>query len=715
MHCIRRIALVVSIAASVAACSLSPYHLAGDGDGGEPGGDGGFGDGGGIVADAGPDGGDSDPGPDACTPTDEVCDGADNDCDGDIDEDFDLNADPANCGSCGNACSRPNMAGVCNAGTCEFTCLSGFIECDGDTGTGCETLCIETNGGVEACDFSDNDCDCEIDEGFDLMTDPDNCGSCGNACIPFHATPVCVAGECDFTDCDPGFFDCLSTVDGCEYTCPVPITAEVCNNVDDDCDCVIDEAPITGIDGPCTDPGFELIGDTGACVLGIEICQFGAVACSGYVGPVPETCDGIDNDCDGSIDENFDKLSDPRYCGDCTPCPDLPGTVEGCTGGLCTIAACEACFNDVDGDPSNGCEYSCCFTGPEVCDGIDNDCDMLVDDADPDLITPPSFCATAGACAGTVPTCTATACDPTIAFRCVYGGASEADACGVLPLEEAVCDTIDGDCDGSVDESFPAVGTACDDSDAGTMGACVGTGTFDCNVAGDDVECNITTPGAMPVSETCNNIDDDCNGTVDDGAPDDEAHVVSGPLDFYIYSYEASRPDSTASSVGVASHRACSMPGVQPWRSVSWLEANAACAAAGKRLCTEQEWQAACEGSSVNTYPYGDTYDPEACNGNDYDHDCTGGDDDLGLPTGTAYGCPPPASSQCVSEDGVLDMSGNFKEWTGTVVSVLPPAYRIRGGAFDSIGIGLTCQFDFVAGAEAFQFPNLGFRCCSDP
>ncbi|RMH43476.1 MAG: hypothetical protein D6689_05020, partial [Deltaproteobacteria bacterium] len=200
----------------------------------------------------------------------------------------------------------------------------------------------------------------------------------------------------------------------------------------------------------------------------------------------------------------------------------------------------------------------------------------------------------------------------------------------------------------------------------------------------------------------------------DEGAPDTMVHVTAGGLDFWIDAYEASRPDATPSSSGSAEHRACSNPGVKPWRSVTWSQAAAACAAAGKRLCTEAEWQAACEGPSATAYPYGDAYAPNACNGDDYDPDCAPPDDDVCLPSGTAYGCPPPASSACVSAFGAFDLSGNVKEWTATQVSASPVAYRIRGGAYDSVASGLTCQFDFVSGSDTFSFPNLGFRCCAD-
>jgi len=147
---------------------------------------------------------------------------------------------------------------------------------------------------------------------------------------------------------------------------------------------------------------------------------------------------------------------------------------------------------------------------------------------------------------------------------------------------------------------------------------------------------------------------------------------------------------------------------------VTWAQASAACTAAGLRLCTESEWQRACAGAGNLAYPYGNAYSPTACNGNDYDADCALPDDDRLMSTGTSYGCPPPGASQCLSGYGAFDLSGNLKEWTGTQVSASPLAYRIRGGAFDNIAAGLTCQFDFLSGEATYEFANLGFRCCAN-
>jgi formylglycine-generating enzyme required for sulfatase activity len=209
---------------------------------------------------------------------------------------------------------------------------------------------------------------------------------------------------------------------------------------------------------------------------------------------------------------------------------------------------------------------------------------------------------------------------------------------------------------------------------------------------------------------------------LDNGAPVDTVHVVSGSSNFRIFRFEASRPNANASSPGNMEHRPCSVAGRIPWSSATWTEANAACAAVGSgwRLCSEAEWQLACEGPANKTYPYGNVYDSDACNGEDNDLDCTLPDQDVAAATGRSYGCPTP-TAMCQSDPfasgttptvGAVDMSGNLKEWTSTQVSSSPVAYRIRGGAYDSIANGLTCDFDFVAGEPDYYFTNLGFRCC---
>lgn len=724
----------------MAGCNVNPFFLGQDGEGG---GDGGPGEGndGGLIYDAGPDsdGGDlidADLDIDAgCVPTEEVCDGQDNDCDDAIDEGFNLDQDPANCGACGVRCSLAGTSGTCSAGECSFACLPGHHDLNGDKdaaedSNGCEYLCLPTNGGEERCDFTDNNCNGVKDEGQGGESDVTDCGGCGNDCrVLFLNVPddlvTCSASECGFTGCEEGFADVFDQVPGCEYECPVfPVENEECNNVDDDCNGIIDDGVSGGtLDNSCTDLGFEAFGETGACDFGTVVCSLGSEVCEGYVPPSAEVCNDIDDDCDGAVDEQWDKENDPQHCGSCDPCV-LDDAIPGCSGGECTIAACAGGFVDLNNDASDGCEYECTPTGAEFCDGIDNDCDGLIDAADDNMVpAPANFCVSTGACADTTPTCgTLLGCatgGTATTWRCPYSANTEADECQILPGQELVCDGIDGDCNGQVDQNFILLGTDCDD---GLLGACRGTGNFDCSEDMTDVTCIIDEPGSDAATQEffCDNVDEDCDGEADEGAPDATIGIDrdgNGSIDYFIDAYEASRPDASGVSVGGAEHRSCSNQGALPWTNITWLEADLACARAGKRLCSADEWQFACEGTDGDVYPYGNTYDAFACNGNDFDQDCgVDGDADEALITGFAYGCPSPLATCEQPEFGTVDMSGNVKEWTGEgAVNANESPYIIRGGANDSAPGGMTCQFDFVSADEGFYFANLGFRCCSTP
>ena len=709
------LSLALCLLATTSACNIDPFRLGGSSSDAAVGNDANSGDDGAAnLADASPPDAML---PDACIPSPESCNEMDDDCDGMIDEDFNLASDPRNCGACGTQCELPGAAGTCENSACTYDCLPDNYDLNGDlsdpSSNGCEYFCGVTNGGTEACDFADNNCDGTIDEGFNLDTDLNNCGACGRKCQILNAVEVCDMGNCTFTDCDAGYADILSGVPGCEYQCPVnpPLADEVCNGVDDDCDGVIDEN-VPGLGADCTDPGFESIGDTGECAFGQTSCLFGSEVCVGYVRPQPETCNDLDDDCDGTADNGFDKQNDVRYCGGCSPCQLDHTQTYTCNAGVCEVGVCAPGYVDQDGKDPDGCEYQCTPSGPEVCDGVDNDCNGVTDE---NLGTPPAICnkRSGSPCQNVTAECKPN-CSGTTTWVCDYQAAgAETDGCfSTLVANEALCDNVDGNCDGLADESFSQKGQACDD---GGIGICKGTGTSRCDPADSSkVECNIIVAGQSPGPETCNDLDDDCDTKVDEQAPGDMIGIPSGAPTFWIDTYEAARPDADGSSAGVAEHRACSRPDAVPWVNVTYLEATAACAAAGKRLCTESEWQGVCEGSGQTAYPYGNTYDAAACNGKDYDYDCSPPIDELLLPTGTPFGCPPPGSSACASEAGAIDMSGNAREWTSTQVSTSPSTRRVKGGSFNDIRQGLTCQRSFISFEESLAFPNLGFRCCSD-
>ncbi len=633
----------------------------------------------------------------------------------------DTQTDPTNCGACGNVCDLFGAFPTCIAGQCAIDhCAPGHVDLNGVAKDGCEYPCTQTNGGVELCDGLDNDCNGVTDDGFDLTSDTNNCGTCGNVCALGHATAKCeeVNGfpTCIVDACDAGYADIDKLPEnGCEYACPVyPPEAETCNGVDDNCDGQVDEGnPGGGQACESTCPGGTCLGQ---CTPGTTLCMGTGLVCVPGVGPTIEVCDGVDNNCDGVIDDGFDLANDPNNCGACGHVCSLANAVGGCVNGACVIAACLPGFASNDGDASNGCEYACPVTPPTVesCNGLDDDCNGVVDDASEIASQKPaaSLCyPTPGTpCAGADFVCKGAG-----GWKCNYGPGVEVDANGTLAVVETRCDGVDGNCNGQTDESFADLGTECDN---GLKGACRDGGKRVCDP--NDVTktmCDLSlppdpVPGA-PSTEVCNGIDDDCNGVIDDGIVDDMVHVSLNGLTFDVDRFEASRPDATQTDPGSNESRRCVKPNVLPWTFATQGEAAAACAATGARLCTATELQTACAGAANNLYPYGMAYEPLTCNGLDYDGIPGGANDNVLLPTGSD------ALPGCMTADGIHDLSGNAAEWTSTITgnTGAPENLNIfvaKGGSYDSPALGLTCSFNLSRFASNAILGELGFRCCKD-
>ena len=219
-----------------------------------------------------------------------------------------------------------------------------------------------------------------------------------------------------------------------------------------------------------------------------------------------EVCNGIDDNCNGQIDEGLTK-----------PCTSCNGTGS------------ETCVDGVWQD----CTAS---TSPEVCDGIDNDCDGLTDQ---------------------IP-CT-TACGPGT-LSCNPDGTFGTTCVATHPPAES-CNGIDDNCNGVIDE-----GCECKPGDSRACGAGACAGKESCSF-GKWGGCVASSP--VKVAELCNAIDDDCNGKVDDGAicPPDQtcikgACVASGPTP------ESLPPAANASNeayLGSGLARGCSAAGSGLW------------------------------------------------------------------------------------------------------------------------------------------------------
>ena len=363
-------------------------------------------------------------------PADELCDGLDNNCNGEIDEDFDIGE-------------------VCTA-TLDECSETGEMLCSPD---GTETLC--SVGPIEAfdelCDGIDNDCDGEIDEDFEM----------GSQCI--FGLGECLA---------------ISTIgcseDGTTTTClpgnTLPIQ-ENCNGLDDDCDGDVDEDE----EG---DPISQSCGtDIGECAPGTITCVNGRWnQCNGAVFSIPEICDALDNDCDGDIDEDFN-------------------VGDNCTEGFgaCEIRGFINCINESE----SACDAIAGEPVDEECNGIDDNCDGEIDNGPDDWFV---WCETGalGVCSIGITTCV------------------EAEMICV-PGEEAtdeLCDARDNDCDGETDEDFGL------ESDCSVgVGICVREGTLICSEETLDSVCNVE-PGE-PEEEICDDgLDNDCDAQIDEGCND---------------------------------------------------------------------------------------------------------------------------------------------------------------------------------------------------
>jgi formylglycine-generating enzyme required for sulfatase activity len=140
-----------------------------------------------------------------------------------------------------------------------------------------------------------------------------------------------------------------------------------------------------------------------------------------------------------------------------------------------------------------------------------------------------------------------------------------------------------------------------------------------------------------------------------------------------------------------------------PVNGKSFVEAGRICNSGGNRLCTESEWNFACEGEELRPYPYGWERDPSACNA---DHLL------LAAGAGTLIDrrSGPGAYPRCASPFGVLDMAGNLEELVARDDRPSRPALK---GAHWLPGRN-HCRARQTIHGSGYAGIEIGFRCCSD-
>ncbi|MFO0756130.1 MAG: MopE-related protein [Byssovorax sp.] len=360
--------------------------------------------------------------PNVCNPlqpTVELCDNKDNNCNGVIDD-----GDPGG----GAACNTGNQ-GLCGPGTNH--CVGGVVTC-----------VQNVQSSNELCDGLDNNCNGMVDDG--------NPGGGLNCLTGLQGV------------CSPGITACQNGAIACNQS--VPSSPETCDGLDNDCNGVIDNGNPGGNQACNT-------GNLGECAAGHTNCQNGSIACLQNVQPAVEICDNKDNNCNGAVDEN-----DPGGGGPCNT-----GNQGVCAAGV------QHCVNG-----AIACQQTT-QSSAETCDGLDNDCNGVVDNGNP----------------GGNQACSTNLLGECTAGHTVCQAGSIACVQNAQPVAE-LCDNKDNNCNGQVDDGNPGGGQACN---TGALGLCA-AGTTACSNGA--IVCN---QNVQPVAEICDNKDNDCNGVVDNGNP----------------------------------------------------------------------------------------------------------------------------------------------------------------------------------------------------
>jgi hypothetical protein len=489
----------------------------------------------------------------------EVCDGVDNDCDEEVDEELEstwyADADGDGWGD------ELESTEACEPG-------DGWVDRPGD----CDDTDSSVNPGAEeSCNDQDDDCDGGVDEELESTwyADADSDGYGDPRLSVFDCEPG-TGWVADASDCD----DANSDIH--------PAATERCDGVDDDCDGLSDDAdsPVEGTtswyldadgdgygdeaiatqacdqpsghaaqagdcddadpaynpgasEADCTDPAdYNCDGSTGyadedgdgwaAC----EECDDGDPAI--HPGGT-ERCDGADNDCDGDIDEDDAVDTTTWY-------QDADGDGYGDAANSAEACSEPSGFTSDSGDCDDG-DAAVSPGATEACDGVDNDCDGLVDDDDSGVAGTTSWYADADGDGYGSASYTTRACSQPSGYVADGSDCDDTEP-AAWPGNDESCDGVDNDCDGSVDEADAVdAGTWYLDGDGDGWGA-DGASTEACSQPSGTVaeggDCDDAEPAVHPgATESCNGIDDDCDGSVDEEPSDGDTWYTDADGDGY--------------------------------------------------------------------------------------------------------------------------------------------------------------------------------------
>ena len=352
-------------------------------------------------------------------------------------------------------------------------------------------------GAVEVCDGMDQDCDDDIDEYTGELWygdgDGDGFGTPDSVTVACDPPSGFVADATDCDDTDPAV-----NPDGVD---------DDCDGVDQDCDGEIDEAaPVVYADGD--GDGFGDLDVTASVCDAPADYVSDATDCDDGDGSVypgaEETCDDVDEDCDGTPDNDPIDPYTVYYDTDGDGFGETEDTYVGCTPPDGTVSRPDDCNDD---DPDVNPDAA------EICNDIDDDCEGTIDegavdavvrytDADEDNF---GLTGTGEAVCGTP------------AFTSDVDGDCDDGDSDIFPGATEVCDGADNDCDGGVDVAATDASVFAfldGDLDGFGDGDAVGLCALEAGYAMDEGDCDDTDSDAFPgAAEVCDDtIDQDCDG-----------------------------------------------------------------------------------------------------------------------------------------------------------------------------------------------------------